>query len=61
MVILLEGESFSIPLSHRRWFAFRLATVVPGWKVMNRQIREIKQMVDALKKKNKHFYINVKA
>ena len=47
MVILLEGESFSIPLSHRRWFAFRLATVVPGWKVMNRQIREIKQMADA--------------
>ena len=47
MVILLEGESFSIPLSHRRWFAFHFATVVPGWKVMNRQIREIKQMADA--------------
>ena len=46
MVILLEGESFSIPLSHRRWFAFHLATVVSGWKVMNRQIREIIQMAD---------------
>ena len=57
MVILLEGESFSIPLSHRRWFAFHFATVVPGWKVMNRQIREIKQMVDALKKKKISIFI----
>ena len=47
MVILLERESFSIPLSHRRWFAFHLATVVSGWKVMNRQIREIIQMAEA--------------
>ena len=50
MVILLEGESFSITMSHRRWFAFYLATVISDWKVMNRQFREIIQMADAYQK-----------